>query len=116
MNKEDQNYVWGIQDGKWTKWHVPEADFQAFIGNINREAKKRQDSHPESSYYDFPEGVEVRHISAHLTSFAGQIVQYASRSGRLDGKNKSEDLSDVIRDFEKIQDLAKWEIERLESL
>lgn len=38
------------------------------------------------------------------------------RSGRMDGKCKSEELSDRIRDFEKIRDFATWEIERLGDL
>ena len=71
---------------------------------------------PKVSYYQFPGGAEVRQISAHLASFPAQIVQYAARSGRMDGKCKSEELSDRIRDFEKIRDFATWEIERLVDL
>lgn len=74
------------------------------------------DFEPDTSYYKFPGGVEVRQISAHLASFPAQIVQYAARSGRMDGKCKSEELSDRIRDFEKIRDFATWEIERLGDL
>lgn len=74
------------------------------------------DFEPDTSYYEFPGGVEVRQISAHLASFPAQIVQYAARSGRMDGKCKSEELSDRIRDFEKIRDFATWEIERLGNL
>lgn len=70
---------------------------------------------PKVSYYQFPGGVEVRQISAHLMSFPSQIMQYASRSGRVDGNCKSEYVSDKIRDFEKIIDFARWEIERLEN-
>lgn len=66
-----------------------------------------------SDYYRFPGGVEVRQISAHLTGFASQVVQYASRSGRIDGKFKSSEPADRIRDFEKIIDFANWEIERI---
>lgn len=70
---------------------------------------------PKVPYYQFPGGVEVRQISAHLMSFPSQIMQYASRSGRVDGNCKSEDVADKIRDFEKIIDFARWEIERLEN-
>lgn len=70
---------------------------------------------PKVPYYEFPGGVEVRQITAHLMSFPAQIVQYASRSGRVDGNCKSEDVVDKIRDFEKIIDFAKWEVERLEN-
>lgn len=70
---------------------------------------------PQVSYYQFPGGVEVRQISAHLMSFPSQILQYASRSGRVDGNCKSEDVADKIRDFEKIIDFARWEIERLKG-
>lgn len=66
---------------------------------------------PASTYYDFPGGHAVRHISAHLTSFGGQVVQYVARSTRLDGRNKGE----VVRDLKAARRLLDWEIERLGS-
>lgn len=67
------------------------------------------DFEPDTSYYEFPGGVEVRQISAHLTSFGGQALQYISRSCRLDGNNKGE----RVRDLEKARDLIGWEIDRI---
>jgi len=63
------------------------------------------------SYYDFPGGVEVRQISAHLTGFGAQALQYVARSTRLDGKNKG----DVVSDLRKAIDFITWEIERLQG-
>lgn len=65
----------------------------------------------DPAYYRFPGGVEVRQISAHLTSFGGQAVQYVSRSTRLDGQNKG----DVVKDLEKAIDFIRWEIERVQG-
>lgn len=76
----------------------------------------RADFESDTPYYEFPGGVEVREISAHLASFPAQIVQYASRSGRMDGNCKSNDTADRIQDFKKILDFAQWEIDRLEGL
>lgn len=66
----------------------------------------------EPSYYDFPQGIEVRHISAHLTSFGGQAIQYVARSTRLDGRNKG----NPIEDLTKALDFIQWEIDRLREL
>lgn len=65
----------------------------------------------EPSYYDFPGGVEVRQISAHLTGFGAQALQYVARATRLDGKNKG----DVVSDLTKAIDFIRWEIERIEG-
>lgn len=67
--------------------------------------------YPAVSYYQFPGGIEVRQISAHLTSFGGQALQYIARSCRLDGNNKGEQVSDL----KKVIDFCNWEIERLEE-
>jgi hypothetical protein len=61
-------------------------------------------------YYTFGD-VEVRQISGHLTSFAGQAVQYLCRSSRLDGQNKG----DAVEDLRKSIKFIQWEIERLEA-
>lgn len=63
------------------------------------------------SYYDFPNGVQVRDISAHLTSFGGQALQYVARATRLDGNNKGE----AVKDLQKALDFIQWEIDRLEA-
>lgn len=63
------------------------------------------------TYYDFPGGVQVRDISAHLTSFGGQALQYVARATRLDGNNKGE----AVKDLRKAIDFIGWEIERLEA-
>lgn len=64
---------------------------------------------PLVSYYHFPGGVQVLDISRHLTSNAGQVVQYVARSSRLDGLNKG----DVLGDLKKAKDLLEDEIARL---
>lgn len=63
------------------------------------------------SVYQFPNGVEVRDISAHLTSFGGQAVQYIARSTRLDGVVKGL----PIQDLKKAIQLLEWEVDRLEE-
>lgn len=63
----------------------------------------------DPGYYQFPGGHEVRHISAHLTSFGGQALQYIARSTRLDGKNKG----DTIENLRKAVKFLNWEIERI---
>lgn len=65
----------------------------------------------KNNYYDFPGGVEVRQISAHLTGFGAQALQYVARATRLDGKNKG----DVVSDLTKAIDFIRWEIERLQE-
>jgi hypothetical protein len=64
------------------------------------------------SHYDFPGGVQVKDISAHLTSFGGQALQYIARSTRLDGMNTGEQVTDL----QKAIRLIEWEIERLEGV
>lgn len=63
------------------------------------------------SYYQFPNGVQVKDISRYLTSFGGQSLQYLARSTRLDGNNKG----DRIENLRKAIELIKWEIERIEE-
>lgn len=65
----------------------------------------------DPDYYKFPGGIEVRQISAHLTSFGGQALQYIARSTRLDGKNKG----DSVENLRKAIAFLNWEIERLEN-
>lgn len=60
--------------------------------------------------YKFPKA-EVRDISAHLTSYGGQVVQYVARSTRLDGIFKD----DRVQDLEKAKLMIQWEIERLQE-
>ena len=63
------------------------------------------------SYYKFPGGVEVQQISSHLTSNAGQALQYIARSGRFDGDNKG----DPIENYEKAKMFIDFEIARLKE-
>lgn len=101
-----QDEIWTLPDEGWEVEHV---------FPLSRIGRVSEGNEPNVPYYQFPGGIEVRQISAHLMSFPSQIMQYASRSGRVDGNCKSEDVADKIRDFEKIIDFAKWEIERLEG-
>lgn len=63
------------------------------------------------SYYRMPNGVQVADISEHLTGNAAQIVQYVARSSRLDGKNKGDQMGDLV----KAQALLAREINRLQK-
>lgn len=65
----------------------------------------------DPSYYQFPGGHEVRHISAHLTGFGSQALQYVARSTRLDGKNKG----DTVENLQKAVKFLEWEIERIKA-
>lgn len=64
------------------------------------------------SHYDFPGGVQVKDVSAHLTSFGGQALQYIARATRLDGMNKG----DTVTDLRKAIKLLEWEVERMEGI
>ena len=61
-----------------------------------------------SDYYKFGK-VQVIDISRHLTSNAGQALQYIARSSRIDGNNKG----DTVRDLQKAIDFLRDEIGRL---
>ena len=63
-------------------------------------------------YYQFPHGIQPIHISRHLTSNGGQILQYVARSTRLDGNNKH-DREGRKDDLRKLINLAYDEIDRL---
>lgn len=63
-------------------------------------------------HYKFPGGHEVINISEHLTSNAGQAVQYLSRACRTDGRVKG----DPIEDLKKAVWFASRELARLEAL
>ena len=63
------------------------------------------------NYYQFPGGVQVIDITRHLTSNAGQAVQYLARSSRIDGVSKD----DPLRDLYKARDMVLDEIARLEA-
>ena len=70
-----------------------------------------EDNQLSPNAYQFPNGVEVRHISAHLTSFGGQAVQYIARATRLDGVVKGL----PVQDLKKAIQLLEWEVDRLEA-
>ena len=63
-----------------------------------------------SDYYKFGK-VEVLDISRHLTSNAGQAVQYIARSCRLDGNNKG----DIESDLRKAIDFLEDELDRINA-
>lgn len=62
-------------------------------------------------YYQFGD-VEVLDISQHLTGNAAQALQYIARSSRLDGNTKGED----IKDLRKARDFLDNEILRRETI
>ena len=107
----------GGHDIEWgPTFHVGEAEYYVydegdggdFSATLVEAATPDQDP-TDPNYYQFPDGHEVRHISAHLTSFGGQALQYVARSTRLDGINKG----NLIEDLEKAQLFIGWEIDRL---
>lgn len=118
---------WQVNNKEWAIEKVPESPlnrvFELFEQDMEEKADLieeeieglksfRMDTHDTDwNYYMLPSGVEARDVSQFLSSFAGQIVQYAIRSGRMDGKVKS--VEDRVRDFEKIADFARWEAARL---
>ena len=65
----------------------------------------------DHNYYRFGD-VEVIDITRHLTGNSAQVVQYAARSSRLDGLTKGEDLQDL----RKARDFLDDEIRRREEL
>ena len=76
------------------------------------EAPEAENNQLSPNVYQFPNGVEVKDISAHLTSFGGQAVQYIARATRLDGVVKGLPIQDLYKAIE----LLKWEAERMEAL
>lgn len=76
------------------------------------EAPETENNQLSPNVYQFPNGVEVKDISAHLTSFGGQAVQYIARATRLDGVVKGLPVQDLYKAIE----LLKWEAERMEAL
>lgn len=60
-------------------------------------------------YYMFPNGTQSLDIAQYLTGLGSQIVQYVSRSCRMDGKIKG----NPIKDLRKSTDLTIYEIARL---
>lgn len=65
----------------------------------------------DPDHYKFPGGAEVITISEHLTSNAGQAVQYLARACRIDGKVKGNPVEDV----RKALWFAQRELARLEA-
>ena len=64
-----------------------------------------------SDYYKFGK-VEVLDISRHLTSNAGQALQYIARSSRLDGNNKGDTVGDLCKAIDFLRDeLKRVEVE-----
>lgn len=56
-----------------------------------------------SDYYKFGD-VQVIDISRHLTSNAGQALQYIARSSRLDGNNKGDTVGDLCKAIDFLRD------------
>lgn len=83
-----------------------------FLSKDVEEPEEEENNQLSPNVYQFPNGVEVKDISAHLTSFGGQAVQYIARATRLDGVVKGLPIQDLYKAIE----LLKWEAERLEAL
>lgn len=97
--KEVDEAGWAEIDDGWLVDPDPEAIFAGVVVATP----------VDPDHYKFPGGIEVRQISAHLTSFGGQALQYIARSTRLDGKNKG----DSVENLRKAIAFLNWEIERL---
>lgn len=83
------------------------------VGGLpDEEIEQEENNQLSPNVYQFPNGVEVKDISAHLTSFGGQAVQYIARATRLDGVVKGLPVQDLYKAIE----LLKWEAERMEAL
>ena len=65
----------------------------------------------DPDHYKFPGGAEVINISEHLTSNAGQAVQYLARACRIDGRVKGNPVEDVRKAIWFVQ----RELDRLEA-
>ena len=87
--------------------NIPFSSVDREIGPLT---KLEGEEHHVPDYYLFPGGVQVIDISRHLTSNAGQAVQYIARSSRIDGVTKGDPLPDLY----KARDMLADEIERLE--
>lgn len=107
----DEENGWAVIDTR-EGWMVDPRPGQPFSAEVVDWPDDTENQEPEPSYYDFPQGIEVRHISAHLTSFGGQALQYVARATRLDGRNKG----NPIEDLTKALDFIQWEIDRLREL
>lgn len=109
-NKE-MSYGVKFSDRPYRVYFGP-GEIQGVVGDYSDWPDDAQKQEVDPSYYDFPQGIEVRHISAHLTSFGGQALQYVARATRLDGRNKG----NPIEDLTKALDFIQWEIDRLRGL
>ena len=109
---DDCGRKWTAIDGEWLALD----DDPSLVRSIDQSGllfQIRQPAPPASppDYYQFPGGVQVIDISRHLTSNAGQAVQYLARSSRIDGVNKD----DPVRDLMKARDMIDDELARLGS-
>lgn len=108
-----------IESGGWDPRELFFPDLDAYEDSgenlgyvLVEEEEKEEDNQLSPNVYQFPNGVQVKDISAHLTSFGGQAVQYIARATRLDGVVKGLPVQDLYKAIE----LLKWEAERMEAL
>jgi len=102
-----------VKDGGICKYPLSYWDSQSVL--IEEQAKgevQEENNQLSPNVYQFPNGVQVRDISAHLTSFGGQAVQYIARATRLDGVVKGLPVQDIYKAIEILQ----WEAERMLAL
>ena len=91
--------------------NLPFAEVEQQLGPLLplREYDRHDPVDPD--HYKFPGGAEVINISEHLTSNAGQAVQYLARACRIDGRVKGNPVEDV----KKALWFAQRELDRLEA-
>lgn len=99
-------------DGREDSYPLSYWDRNSVLVEESEEALEPENNQLSPNVYQFPNGVEVKDISAHLTSFGGQAVQYIARATRLDGVVKGLPVQDLYKAIE----LLKWEAERMEAL
>lgn len=103
---------WEHSEGHIFPSKISQVNFEGIVPLEPEESSEEENNQLSPNVYQFPNGVEVKDISAHLTSFGGQAVQYIARATRLDGVVKGLPVQDLYKAIE----LLKWEAERMESL
>lgn len=104
--------LWVLSEDRIFSEKLSKIRFEDIVPLDVEESSEAENNQLSPNVYQFPNGVEVKDISAHLTSFGGQAVQYIARATRLDGVVKGLPIQDLYKAIE----LLKWEAERMEAL
>lgn len=107
---EEVAVVVAVESDKWVTVAWKDGEDSHPEANLELDTSYQANNAVSPNVYKFPKA-EVRDISAHLTSYGGQVVQYVARSTRLDGIFKD----DRVQDLEKAKLMIQWEIDRLQE-